>query len=183
MCCGYADKLSCWYIDRLLSVGGHYFYYRRYYYYIYSQKQEKSFKKGQKMSKDYVRQLVTKRFLDFTGLDADQKAYQNLPDPEQPFDKPWAKLKKIDFIMHDIVSIGSEPCTRRTGVIVIESFDNLGKGTEPITVLTDAIEDHFGLWEAENFWTNPANTVDNQDDNSKIYYKFTTYIPFTYDVQ
>lgn len=135
------------------------------------------------MSKEYVRQLVTKRFLDFTGLDADQKSYQNLPDPSHELDKPWAKLKKIDFIMHKIVSIGSDPCTVMTGVITIESFDRLNNGTQPLTVITDGLEEWFGLWTAKDFWTNPAYTLDNEDDRSKIYYKFTTYIPFTYDVQ
>lgn len=134
------------------------------------------------MSKEYVRQLVSDRFKSFEGLDAQSKAYPNLPEPKHVIGKPWARLSAIDFVLNKVTSIGSEPCTTRTGVIVIQSFYWLEKGNKKLTVLTDELEKHFSFYTNDlgNFWTGAANTVDNQDGKSRAYSMFTTYIPFTY---
>lgn len=135
------------------------------------------------MSKEYVRTLIFTKFRDFNGLNSSLKNYPNLDSQKQLYDKPWAKLESIDFVVSNIASIGSDPNVRRTGVIVIKAYDKVNKGIQPLTVLTDAIEEHFQLWTNDlgNFWTGAANTIDNKDSGSKIYHEFVVYIPFTYD--
>lgn len=134
------------------------------------------------MSKEYVRQLVTSRLAQFPMLLADRKSYPNQPDNKPPLGGQWLRLRDIEFVLHKVASIGSEPCTRRTGVIVIDVFERLNSGTRNITELTDALEEWFGLWTAPNFWTDPANTVNKPNDGDKnSYYLSTVYVPFTYD--
>lgn len=134
------------------------------------------------MSKEYVRQLVTSRLAQFPMLLADRKSYPNQPDNKPPLSGQWLRLRDIEFVLHKVASIGSEPCTRRTGVIVIDVFERLDSGTKRITELTDALEEWFGLWTAPNFWTDPANTVNKPNDGDKnSYYLSTVYVPFTYD--
>lgn len=134
------------------------------------------------MSKETVRQLVTNRLTQFPLLTNDRKSYPNQPNMPTPLSGQWLKLRDIEFVLHKIASIGSEPCTRRTGVIVIDVFERLDSGTKRITELTDALEEWFGLWTAPNFWTDPANTVNKPNDGDKnAYYQSTVYVPFTYD--
>lgn len=134
------------------------------------------------MSKEYVRQLVTSRLAQFPVLVADRKSYPNQPDNKPPKSGQWLRLRDIEFVLHKVASIGSKPCTRRTGVIVIDVFERLNSGTRNITELTDALETHFGLWSESNFWTDPANTVNKPNDGDKNgYYQSTVYVPFTYD--
>lgn len=160
------------------------------------------------MSKEYVRQLVTSRLNSFVFgtefgadtryankaersdsrqfakfiLDGSRKSYPNVPKQPTPNSGRWLRLRDIEFVLHKVASIGSKPCTRRTGVIVIDVFERLDSGTKRITELTDALEEWFGLWTAPNFWTDPANTVNKPNDGDKNgYYQSTVYVPFTYD--
>ena len=134
------------------------------------------------MSKETVRQLVTNKLAQFPLLTSERKSYPNQPNMPVPASGQWLKLRDIEFVLHKVASISSNPCTRRTGVIVIDVFERLDSGTRRITELTDAIEQHFGLWSEPNFWTDPANTVNKPNDGDKNgYYQSTVYVPFTYD--
>lgn len=136
------------------------------------------------MSKEAVRQLVTKRFASFTfeGIDKTRKSYPNITDRAVPPNGRWIRLHNIQFILHKVTSIGSEPCTMRTGVIIIDAFERLDSGTKRIFELTDAIEEWFGLWDAGRLWTSPANTVNfPEEGNKNAHYRSRVYIPFTYD--
>lgn len=162
------------------------------------------------MSKEVVRQLVEYRFNSFVFgdeffahtsyadktkktdaskftkyiVDWSRKSYPNHQDKPTPTSGRWLRLHDIGFGLHNVASIGSEPCTRRTGVIVIDAFERLDVGTRRIYELTDAVEQWFGLWTSPegNFWTDPANTVNFPNDgNGKSSYHSRIYIPFTYD--
>lgn len=136
------------------------------------------------MSKEAVRQLVEGRFASFTfeTIDKERKSYPNVPKKPTPKSGRWLRLHDIEFVLHKVASIGSEPCTRRTGVIVIDAFERLDVGTKRIFELTDAIEQHFGLWSEPNFWTDPANTVNFPNDGDKpLNYRSRVLVPFTYD--
>lgn len=130
------------------------------------------------MSKEKIRQLVSKRFADFTGLSNSCKAYPNKRDPVAPTTGQWAKLK-IDFVGRKVTSIGQEPCTRRSGVIVIDVFEHLDAGTANLSRLTDALEDWFDNYQIENLWCGVASTEDASPNNA--YYASIVYIPFEYD--
>ena len=130
------------------------------------------------MSKERIRQLVSKRFADFTGLSNSCKAYPNKRDPVAPKKGQWARLK-IDFFGRKVTSIGQEPCTRRSGVIVIDVFEHLDAGTANLSKLTDALEDWFDNYQVENLWCGVASTEDALPNNA--YYASIVYIPFEYD--
>lgn len=130
------------------------------------------------MSKEKIRQLVSKRFADFTGLGNGRKAYPNLKDPVAPTTGQWARLK-IDFFGRKVTSIGQEPCTRRSGVIVIDVFEHLDAGTANLSKLTDSLENWFDNYQIENLWCGVASTEDALPNNA--YYASIIYIPFDYD--
>lgn len=136
------------------------------------------------MSKETVRKLVEGRLAAFTfdGIDKERKSYPNVPKQPTPTSGRWLRLHDIEFVLHKVASIGSEPCTRRTGVIVIDAFERLDIGTKKVFELTDALEEWFGLWTAPNFWTDPANTVNFPNDGDKnLHYRSRVYVPFTFD--
>lgn len=136
------------------------------------------------MSKEAIRKLVEGRFASFTfdGIEATDKSYPNVPNQPIPTSGRWLRLHDIEFVLHKVASIGSEPCTRRTGVIVIDAFERLDMGTKKIFELTDAIEKYFGLWTAGNLWTDPANTVNFPNNGDKpLNYQSRVYVPFTFD--
>lgn len=136
------------------------------------------------MSKEAVRKLVEGRFASFTfeGIESTDKSYSNLPKQPIPTSGRWLKLHNIEFVIHRVASLGSDPCTRRTGVIVIDAFERLDMGTKRIFELTDALEEWFFPFEALNFWTAPANTVNFPNDgDSNAHYRSRVYVPFTFD--
>lgn len=136
------------------------------------------------MSKEAVRKLVEGRFASFAfdGINGAMQSYPNMKNKPIPASGRWLRLHDIEFALHRIASIGSEPCTRRTGVIVIDAFERLDMGTKQIFELTDAIEEWFGLWSTTDFWTDPANTVNYPNDGDKnLNYHSRVYVPFTYD--
>lgn len=136
------------------------------------------------MSKEAVRKIVEGRIASFAfdGIEPTDKSYPNIPNQPIPASGRWLRLHDIKFVLHKIASIGSQPCTRRTGVIAIDVFERLDVGTKKIFELTDALEDWFFPFEALNFWTAPANTVNFPNDgDSNAHYRSRVYVPFTYD--
>lgn len=131
------------------------------------------------MSKEYVRQLVSRQFAAFSGLPNEDKAYPNYAEgaiPEKG--KMWARLS-IDFVTAEVASIGSSPNVRRTGTISIKVRAHLNTGSSGITILTDALEEYFQFFTNGVFMTDAANTVTS--DNNNAFYEAIVYIPFTYD--
>lgn len=130
------------------------------------------------MSKEAVRQIVTKRFQDFKGLADSLKAYPNRPDVKIPHTGMWARLA-INFVTADVAGIGSEPYVRRTGVISITVYEHKNAGTRSISELTDALEEWFQFYNQGSFYTDAANTI--LDDEPDVHYEGVVYIPFSFD--
>lgn len=132
------------------------------------------------MSVEAIRQKVFKRFADFTPIDNSRKSYPNIPEAKQPTSGLWARLVEIQFVMNKVASIGAEPCTRRTGTIIIDIFDRLDEGTKNMAMMVDEMERHFGSWTDGNLWTEPTTHTGRYNENG-IYHAVTVYVPFTYD--
>lgn len=130
------------------------------------------------MSKEFIRKAIEGRFATFTGLDNHRKGYGNRQDPQPPASGRWANIH-IDHVLRKVASIGSEPCTRRTGTVTIQVFDRRGAGTANINRLTDEIEDYFSFYQEGNLWLDAAVTIN--DRGSDTYYESTVYIPYVYD--
>lgn len=130
------------------------------------------------MSKEYVRQLVSRKFSEFSHPSLNSRSYPNHTEAKTPSIGLWARLD-IEFVTATVASIGATPCVRRTGVIAIEVRGHLHTGSSQMTVLTDALEEHFQFMNVPQFTTDAANTVNSPPKN--IYYESIVYIPFTYD--
>lgn len=132
------------------------------------------------MSVEVIRQKVFKRFADFTPIDNSRKSYPNRPEAKMPTSGLWANLVEIQFVMNKVVGIGTEPCTRRTGTIIIDIFERLDEGTKNMAMMVDEMERHFGSWTDGNLWTDPSNHTASYNEKG-IYLGVTVYVPFTYD--
>lgn len=131
------------------------------------------------MSKEIINSAIIKHFSEWNGLSSSLKSYPNQPEGHIPKTGRWAKLK-IEYVLRKIVSIGSKPCTARTGVIVIEVYERLDQGTKSISSLTDDLEDHFSFLQIGKLKTYAAYTID-QEDHNKAYFLSTVYVPFRYN--
>ena len=143
------------------------------------------------MSLETIRQLTSKRFADFKGLPDSVKFYPNLQEPKPPKQGIWAKFR-IEPVLRYVSSIGSQPCSRRNGSIVIELFDRLDAGTANIIKVADALEQWFSYYQVERLYLGAAKTyLDGQtelegervgmDKQKTIVYAVRVYIPFEYD--
>ena len=143
------------------------------------------------MSLETIRQLTSKRFADFKGLPDSVKFYPNLQEPKPPKQGIWAKFR-IEPVLRYVSSIGSQPCSRRNGSIVIELFDRLDVGTANIAKVADELEQWFSYYQVENLWLGAAKTYfDGQtelqgersgmDKQKTVVYAVRVYIPFEYD--
>lgn len=130
------------------------------------------------MSKELIRQLVSKRFDEFSGVATDRKGY---PNREKPKAQPSGVTMTLDinFVLRQATSIGREPCVTRTGVIGIKVAAHKNSGTSEISKITDLLEQHFSFWQTDNGLTcEAATTVDNGELNT--HYQSIVYIPFTF---
>lgn len=143
------------------------------------------------MSLEIIRQLTSKRFAEFQGLPNTAKFYPNSKEPKPPKQGIWAKFR-IEPVLRYVSSIGSQPCSRRNGSIVIELFDRLDVGTANIAKVADELEQWFSYYQVENLWLGAAKTYfDGQtelqgersgmDKQKTIVYAVRVYIPFEYD--
>ena len=143
------------------------------------------------MSLETIRQLASKRFANFQGLPDSAKFYPNSNEPKPPKQGIWAKFR-IEPVLRYVSSIGSAPCSRRNGSIVIELFDRLDVGTANIAKVADELEQWFSYYQVENLWLDAAKTYfDGQtelqgersgmDKQKTIVYAVRVYIPFEYD--
>lgn len=143
------------------------------------------------MSLETIRQLASKRFADFKGLPDSAKFYPNLQEPKPPKQGIWAKFR-IEPVLRYVSSIGSQPCSRRNGSIVIELFDRLDVGTANIAKVADELEQWFSYYQVGRLYCDAAKTYfDGQtelqgersgmDKQKTIVYAVRVYIPFEYD--
>lgn len=130
------------------------------------------------MSKEFIRKSIEGRFLEFAGLNNSQKGFENLKDPIIPPSGFWANMRII-HVLRKTASVGSEPCTRRTGAVEITVYTRIGTGTAALNRLTDSLEDWFSFYQDGSLWLDAARTVDF--DRNTTYYEHTVYVPFTYD--
>lgn len=143
------------------------------------------------MSLETIRQLASKRFADFKGLPDSAKFYPNLKDATPPKQGMWARFR-VEPILRYVSSMGSEPCSRRNGSIVIELFERLDVGTANISKLADSLEQWFSYYQVENLWCGAAKTFfDGQTEvdgerigmtvTKTVVYAVRVYVPFEYD--
>ncbi|EPX9513494.1 hypothetical protein ACW6FU_003794, partial [Acinetobacter baumannii] len=101
------------------------------------------------MTLEQTRQAIIDRMQAFTGISQDRIQYPNAPGFNVPTKGVWCRLT-IAGGPSFISGIADNPCTRRTGNILIQCFDRLHTGEKALTVLSDALLAHFEYFSIEH---------------------------------
>lgn len=116
------------------------------------------------MTFEQIRNIVTTRMTQWTGIPTDCIDY---PNPPKPFVKEgkaiWARLSDIPGLSSS-PEIGLTPHVRKTGVIVVQLFVPTYKGTLAITKAADALVDHFQFFSQGAFECFAASSIHVGDD-------------------
>lgn len=94
------------------------------------------------MTLEQTRQAIIDRMQSFTGIAQNRIQYPNAPGFNVPKEGLWCRLT-IAGGPSFISGIDHNPCTRRTGNIMIQCFDRLHTGEKALTILSDALLAHF----------------------------------------
>ncbi|MDN8262050.1 hypothetical protein QZK14_15575 [Acinetobacter baumannii] len=101
------------------------------------------------MTLEQTRQAIIDRMQAFTGIAQERIQYPNAPGFNVPTKGVWCRLT-IAGGPSFISGIADNPCTRRTGNILIQCFDRLHTGEKALTVLSDALLAHFEYFSIEH---------------------------------
>ncbi|ENU08659.1 hypothetical protein [Acinetobacter calcoaceticus] len=94
------------------------------------------------MTLEQTRQAIIDRMQSFTGIEQDRIQYPNAPSFNVPKEGLWCRLT-IAGGPSFVSGVADNPCTRRTGNIMIQCFDRLHIGEKALTILSDALLAHF----------------------------------------
>lgn len=94
------------------------------------------------MTLEQTRQVIIERMQSFGGISQERIQYPNAPGFNVPKEGLWCRLT-IAGGPSFISGIADNPCTRRTGNIMIQCFDRLHTGEKALTVLIDTLLAHF----------------------------------------
>ncbi|HBY5613953.1 TPA: hypothetical protein MIY28_29250 [Klebsiella pneumoniae] len=101
------------------------------------------------MTLEQTRQAIIDHMQAFTGIAQERIQYPNAPGFNVPTKGVWCRLT-IAGGPSFISGIADNPCTRRTGNILIQCFDRLHTGEKALTVLSDALLAHFEYFSIEH---------------------------------
>ncbi len=101
------------------------------------------------MTLEQTRQAIIDRMQAFTGIAQERIQYPNAPGFNVPTKGVWCRLT-IAGGPSFISGIADNPCTRRTGNIMIQCFDRLHVGEKALTVLGDALLAHFEYYSIDH---------------------------------
>lgn len=71
---------------------------------------------------------------------------------------PWVRATIVDGDSFTS-SIGSGPCVRRTGIIMVQVFTPLDKGSAPARSIASSIAEHIEYWQQGQLETHAASLV------------------------
>jgi len=101
------------------------------------------------MTLEQTRQAIIDRMQSFTGIAQNRIQYPNAPGFEVPKEGLWCRLT-IAGGPSFISGIADNPCTRRSGNIMIQCFVRPNTGDREITELSDALLAHFEYFSVEH---------------------------------
>ncbi|ENV03484.1 hypothetical protein [Acinetobacter sp. NIPH 817] len=94
------------------------------------------------MTLEQTRQAIIDRMQSFTGIAQERIQYPNAPGFTVPKEGLWCRLT-IAGGPSFISGIADNPCTRRTGNIMVQCFARHHSGVKGLTELSDALLHHF----------------------------------------
>ncbi|MCG5225726.1 phage tail terminator-like protein [Acinetobacter pittii] len=101
------------------------------------------------MTLEQARQAIVDRMMSFTGISQDRIHYPNAPGFTVPTKGLWCRLT-IKGGSSFISGIADNPCTRRTGNIMVQCFARPNSGIMEITKLSDALLAHFEYYSIDH---------------------------------
>lgn len=101
------------------------------------------------MTLEQTRQAIIDRMQVFSGISQDRIQYPNAPGFNVPTKGVWCRLT-IAGGPSFISGIADNPCTRRTGNILIQCFARPNTGIIEITKLSDALLTHFEYYSIDH---------------------------------
>ncbi|MFW1838642.1 hypothetical protein ACG9XS_08740 [Acinetobacter gyllenbergii] len=123
------------------------------------------------MTLEQARQAIIARMQGFTGIDQERIQY-----PTLSFNVPktglWCRLT-IAGGSSFISGIADQPCTRRTGNIMIQCFDRPHTGEKTITELSDALLAHFEYFNQDHLECLQGQAINAGKDSDFIQYNVT----------
>lgn len=129
------------------------------------------------MTFEQIRELITTRMTQWTGIPASDVDYPNSPQPFNPAGRAiWARLADIPALS-STPEIGLSPKVRRTGLIVVQLFVPSYKGTLTITRAADALVQHFEFFSEAGFDCYAASATTVGDDGNG-WYQVNIQIPY-----
>lgn len=121
------------------------------------------------MTLEQARQAIIARMQGFTGIDQTRIQYPNTPDFRVPENGLWCRLT-IAGGSSFISGIADQPCTRRTGNIMIQCFARPHTGEKELTVLSDALLGHFEYFSIEHLECLQGQAINAGKDSDFIQY-------------
>ena len=129
------------------------------------------------MTFEQIRNIITTRMTQWTGIPASDVDYPNSPKPFNPVGRAiWARLADIPALS-STPEIGLSPKVRRTGLIVVQLFVPSYKGTLAITRAADALVQHFEFFSEAGFDCYAASATSVGDDGNG-WYQVNIQIPY-----
>lgn len=129
------------------------------------------------MTFEQIRNIITTRMTQWTGIPAADVDYPNAPKPFNPAGKAiWARLADISGPA-SAPEVGLSPHVRRTGIIVIQLFVPTYKGTLAITRAADTLVQQFEFFSQSSFDCFAASAATLGDDGLG-WYQVNIQIPY-----
>lgn len=117
------------------------------------------------MTLEQTRQAIIDRMQSFTGIAQDRIQYPNAPGFIVPKEGLWCRLT-IASGPSFVAGVADNPCTRRTGNIMVQCFARPNSGIMEITNLSDALLAHFEYYSFDHlefFQGQSSYTEQNKD--------------------
>lgn len=121
------------------------------------------------MTLEQARQAIVDRMMSFTGISQDRIQYPNAPGFLVPAKGLWCRLT-IAGGPSFISGIADNPCTRRTGNILIQCFARPNTGDKEITDLSDKLLAHFEYFSFEHLECLNGQSIYASKDTDFIQY-------------
>lgn len=124
------------------------------------------------MTLEQTRQAIIDRMQSFTGIAQDRIQYPNAPGFNVPKEGLWCRLT-IAGGASFISGIADNPCTRRTGNIMVQCSARHHSGVKGLTELSDSLLQHFEYFTADHLECLQGQSIFIGQDADFIQYNVT----------
>ncbi|ENV98994.1 Uncharacterised protein [Acinetobacter calcoaceticus] len=124
------------------------------------------------MTLEQTRQAIIDHMMSFDGISQERIQYPNAAGFEVPKEGLWCRLT-IAGGASFISGIADNPCTRRTGNIMVQCFARHHSGVKGLTELSDSLLQHFEYFTADHLECLQGQSIFIGQDADFIQYNVT----------